>query len=132
MSYAIYSTITGKIRGVSQGAASNVALNLRSREDFLLVEDGVDGDTHYILAGLAVAKEPFPRVQVHGYPGPAPAGGRRIVIEDIPVGSTALWPDGVITEENDGKLVCDLDYPGDYQFVLTHLHYLPGVYDVST
>jgi hypothetical protein len=43
-----------------------------------------------------------------------------ITISGVPYGSEVLWPDGEITIETDGSVVCEVTTGGAYRFVLSH------------
>lgn len=77
-------------------------------------------DDYYVESDIVYPKTEFPTLQA----STAPYGlFRRITFTDIPVGTTVIWPDGQSTFEEDGVLICELSFGGEYYFTFIHPKY---------
>ena len=53
------------------------------------------------------------------------SGEYTITLANIPEETSVTWPDGFISQENDGTLECAVSFPDQYLFLLENVCYFP-------
>ena len=119
MSMGLIYNEEGQALRAIEAPISDISLNTREGEDYLLLEEIPDLDAIYVLDGQVATKTSFP-----GLVYPASAAPGAIRIDRIPVNTLVIWPDRVQTRETDG-LIVDIDLPGLYVFTFVHPAYYP-------
>jgi hypothetical protein len=120
MIYAIHENETlVSVLSVPEGM---IDLNIKPGQSYIEIDFDADPNMYWVDSeGVLQPKTEFPVMGIT-----VPSGGSDdIVISNIPVGTTVVWPDGEITTESDGTVSCDTPYLGEYRFMFIHpRHYM--------
>jgi hypothetical protein len=119
--YVVYNAI-GTIQRVGECTETDVPLQAGAGE-FVLVPDIVCSDaTHYVLNGELQELQDFPEITQEVVND---SGEYTITLANIPEETSVTWPDGFISQENDGALECAVSFPDQYLFLLENVCYFP-------
>ena len=129
MSYlVIYCSNTGEIHSCESGheeSSENTGyvLDLMVRRPglqrgHLLVEQAPDGLTQWVEEGVVVEKTPF-SLTIEGS-----------VVSNVPLNTSVLWPDGVITIESDGTVELESNVIGSFSLTFTHASHITETVEV--
>ena len=119
--YVVYNSL-GTIKKVGVCAESDLHLKARAGE-FVLVPDITCSDaTHYVLNGELQELQDFPEITQEVVND---SGEYTITLANIPEETSVTWPDGFISQENDGALECAVSFPDQYLFLLENVCYFP-------
>jgi hypothetical protein len=121
VSYAPDGTIS-RILSMSQESA---LLNIPNGHKLLRLpnDHGASYEEHYVEVARERIREKttFPALSIAvTYENEAYV----ISIGEVPIGTKVCWPDNVETLEDDYQVDFEVDYPGDYTFILSHPLYL--------
>ena len=84
------------------------------------MHDGeVDPNAHYVEDG---AVHPYKEWDYAVDVTPK-EGYYTITIGLLPPGTSVVWPDQLPEVVNDGRVICDINLPGDYRFTFSHPQY---------
>lgn len=87
--------------------------------NFLIYEGEVSPNTHCVINGeVCLLKRMTFEDEIKSR-----EGVYQLTLKGIPKNATVRWPDDYETVETDGVVVCDVNLPGDYSFVIQHPHF---------
>lgn len=110
---AIHSTYYGPEKDLSLNTRGMRAIEWTGKQDVTCL-------THYFDGAEIRKKGAFPE---HSEEVIDLENIWEIRIAGVPEGTEVTWPDGDKTIETDGEVIAEIPYPGEYRFVLDHLHF---------
>jgi len=122
VSYARYTTATGRITGVGTCVLSDLPLQAQSGETTMVTDNVVNDAKNYVVDGVLTELQGFPEITKTVVNA---SGAYTITLANIPAGTSVTWSDGFISEENDGTLECVVAFPDEYRFLLEHVCHFP-------
>lgn len=116
--YAVYEADGTLVKAISC-SEDEIEMNIDQGQLYMATDVFANYDTQYVSGGVIVDKTEFPELDI----SPATRGSV-ISVTNIPTGTKARWPDGIVTPEDDGELSFSADVGGDYLFEFQHPLYV--------